>query len=221
MTPCSAIKVLVRHADPVSRVGLVSTFRDCTDFVVLDDDGVADRPAPRPSVQPCADVVVADYENALALVGGTRAGTRSGAHPRARPAGKVLVLSGSSREWEIRCALASGVHGILLVGCALDELAHAVRTVHRGQRYLSPPVASHLAETLALEPLTAREQEVLRLLVEGLGNKSIARHLDIAVGTVKSHLKGIFEKLQVTSRTQAIHVAGRRGLLREGTQHGM
>lgn len=230
MNPCSAIKVLVRHADPVSRVGLVSTFRDCTDFVVLDDDdGAADRPTPRPPAQPCADVIVADYESALALVGSTSAGTHFGAnagarpatHTRSRPAEKVLVLSGSSREWEIRSALASGVHGILLVGCALDELAHAVRTVHRGQRYLSPPVASRLAETLALEPLTAREEEVLRLLVEGLGNKSIARRLDIAVGTVKSHLKGIFEKLQVSSRTQAIHVAGRRGLLREGEQRSM
>ena len=61
--------------------------------------------------------------------------------------------------------------------------------------------------------MTARESEVLRLVVEGVGNKSIARRLTIAVGTVKSHLKAIFGKLSVESRTQAIAVAERRGLL--------
>ncbi|MEO9063630.1 MAG: LuxR C-terminal-related transcriptional regulator [Burkholderiaceae bacterium] len=71
---------------------------------------------------------------------------------------------------------------------------------------------------MSVEPLTAREEEVLRLVVEGLCNKSIGRRLDIAVGTVKSHLKSSFDKLDVCSRTQAMAAVERRGLLREPPQ---
>jgi DNA-binding NarL/FixJ family response regulator len=213
MATSSSIRVLVRHADPVARVGLVSTFRGCADFTVVDEQAPAALPAMVRPRAAAADVVVADYDSARALVGQARAGVG--------PCDKVLVLSGTSREWEIRSALESGVRGFLVSGCGLDELALAVRAVHRGQRYLSPPIAAQLAEILSAEALTAREEEVLRLLVEGMGNKSIARRLGIAVGTVKSHLKSIFEKLHVSSRTQAIHTAERRGLLSERAMRQM
>ena len=74
-------------------------------------------------------------------------------------------------------------------------------------------MAQRLGDSLSGEALTSREEEVLRLVVDGLCNKSIARCLDISVGTVKSHLKGIFDKLNVKSRTQALCAAERRGLL--------
>lgn len=124
---------------------------------------------------------------------------------------------GIDREWEIRRALEHGVRGYLLVGCALDELAVGVRAVHRGARHLSTEVAARLAESVALEPLTAREEQVLRLVAEGLCNKAIGRKLGIAVGTVKSHLKSAFDKLDVESRTQAVAAVERRGLLRQST----
>ena len=66
---------------------------------------------------------------------------------------------------------------------------------------------------MSWESLTNREAEVLQLVADGLCNKVIAARLDIAVGTVKSHLKGVFEKLGVQSRTQAILAAERRGIL--------
>jgi DNA-binding NarL/FixJ family response regulator len=131
---------------------------------------------------------------------------------------KVMIVASNNREWEIRSALECGVRGYLLIGCALDELAAGVRAVYRGVRYLSPQVAVRLAEILSGDSLTVREEEVLRLVVDGMGNKAIARRLGIAVGTVKSHLKGIFDKLNVESRTQAICAAERRGLLREVSQ---
>ena len=131
---------------------------------------------------------------------------------------KVVILAGIDREWEIRSALSRGVRGYLLVGCALDELADGVRAVHRGARHLSPRVAARLAESMSVEPLTAREEEVLRLVVEGMCNKAIGRRLGIAVGTVKSHLKSTFDKLDVQSRTQAVAAVERRGLLREVPQ---
>lgn len=208
MTYYSAIRVLILHADPVAREGLASAFGRCTELSLVDIDADASHLSWQPDAFG-ADVVVADHGNALAYL----------RRPAARPAlrGKVLVIASACREWEIRSALESGARGYVVVGCGLDELVTGVRAVHRGERFLSPQIALRMAEILTCEPLTSREEEVLRLLVEGLGNKLIARRLGIAVGTVKSHLKGIFDKLQVQSRTQAICAAERRGLLREAS----
>jgi DNA-binding NarL/FixJ family response regulator len=74
---------------------------------------------------------------------------------------------------------------------------------------------------MSVEPLTAREEQVLRLVVAGLCNKAIGRQLGIAVGTVKSHLKSAFEKLDVQSRTQAAAAVERRGLLRHAGTPGL
>ena len=204
------IRVLIVHDSPIARAGLAATFGQCPDIELVKIDEAQDAGAPglhRP-LACAADVLVADYENGveLAAAGCWRHGTDA---PH-----KVMIVASTDREWEIRTALERGVRGYVLVGCELEELACAVRAVHRGVRHLSAPVAQRLAESLSGEPLTAREQEVLRLLVDGLGNKSIARHLNIAIGTVKSHLKGIFDKLGVDSRTQAICAVERRGLLR-------
>jgi DNA-binding NarL/FixJ family response regulator len=200
------IRVLILHADPVAREGLTSAFGRCADLAPVEHDAQAPSPVGPPDA-PLADVVVADLGHAMAYL------RQTAARPASR--GKVLVIASACREWEIRSALECGARGYVVVGCGLDELAIGVRAVHRGQRYLSPQAALRLAEVLACDPLTAREEEVLRLLVEGLGNKLIARRLGIALGTVKSHLKGVFEKLQVQSRTQAICAAERRGLLRD------
>lgn len=211
MAYANRIRILVLHADPVARAGLSATFAKYSDLEVVNPAGEEDDEGwSLPLPFSCsADVVVADYESGLELA------TRSSRRPGAGGSFKILVVASSDREWEIRSALERGVRGYVLVGCALDELACGVRTVHRGVRHLSPQVAQRLAESLSGEPLTAREEEVLRLVVEGMGNKAIARRLDIAVGTVKSHLKGVFDKLNVDSRTQAICAAERRGLLRD------
>lgn len=87
-----------------------------------------------------------------------------------------------------------------------------------GARALSRRIAQQLAESMTGSQLTSREMEILKLVVDGMGNKLIARRLGIAVGTVKSHMKSIFDKLDVESRTQAIAVSIRRGLLSEHTR---
>jgi DNA-binding NarL/FixJ family response regulator len=197
MSPTDRIRVLVLHRDPVAHAGISVAFNDRSDFEVSRNYD---------SALPPADVVIADYSQGIALA--ETVGRRN------YPTGpKVVVIAGMDREWEIRSALERGVHGYLLVGCSLEELVEGVRVVHRGVRYLSPQVATRLAESISLEPLTSREEEVLRLVVEGLCNKAIAKRLGIAVGTVKSHLKSTFDKLRVDSRTQAIAVVERRGLL--------
>ena len=204
MSSIDRIKILVLHADPVAQAGLSAAFSRYPDLEVQDGpDPLQGAPA-RPAGLG-ADVVVADYSNGLALA------TRM-ARQEVAPA-KVVVVAGIDRECEIRSALERGVRGYLLAGSALDELAAGVRAVHRGARHLSPKVAARLAESVSLEPLTSREEEVLRLVVEGLCNKAIGNRLGVAVGTVKSHLRSIFGKMHVDSRTQAVAAADRRGLL--------
>jgi DNA-binding NarL/FixJ family response regulator len=187
------IKVRVLHDDPIAHAGLLAACRRYPDLEVQEEPNYP------------AEVVVADYSNGVALA------SRHALDP-ARSL-KVMVIAGTDREWEIRHALERGVRGYLLVGCALDELAAGVRAVHKGGRHLCPKVAARLAESISRVPLTAREEEVVGLVTEGLCNKSIAARLGIAPGTVKSHLKVIFDKLDVKSRTQAAAVAEQRGLL--------
>ncbi len=207
MYPNDRIKVLVLHADPIAQAGLSAAFSRYPDLEVQEAPSPFDC-APRPhrsSLQCTADVVVADYANGVAMA------SRAAQDPSASL--KVVVIAAIDREWEIRSALERGVRGYLLVGCALDALAAGVRAVHRGSRHLSPQVAARLAESVTRDPLTTREEEVLRLLAEGLSNKAIATRLGIAAGTVKSHLKTIFDKLNVQSRTQALAFVEERGLL--------
>jgi DNA-binding NarL/FixJ family response regulator len=138
--------------------------------------------------------------------------------------GKVLVLSGHREdEWVFR-AMQAGACGYVFKDRVATQLCEAITTVMKEEVYLSPEVATcffRLFNFYAGRSLTAgkaihlteREQEVLHWLVEGSSNEEIARHLYITVATVKAHLTAIFEKLSVTSRTQAIVKALKLGLV--------
>ncbi len=210
MSHHSSIRILVVHDDPVARRGLCSGFTRFADLDVSEVADVAVREAVLFPVLGAArpDVVVASHALGIAWAEGAR-------HPGAS-AVKVVIVGGIDREWAIRGALERGVRGYVLGGCEFDELVACIRAVHRGARYLASQVATRLAESVSVDALTPREAEVLSLVVDGFCNKAIARQLDIAVGTVKSHLKSIFEKLHVGSRTQAVAAVERRGLLSDG-----
>jgi DNA-binding NarL/FixJ family response regulator len=85
--------------------------------------------------------------------------------------------------------------------------------VHCGRRVIPPVVAAQLAEFAAVPALTAREEEILRLVARGLSNKEVARAIGRTDETVKLHLKNIFNKLGVAARTEAVALALTRGLL--------
>jgi DNA-binding CsgD family transcriptional regulator len=128
----------------------------------------------------------------------------------------VLILPQRDSEAAICHALEQGAGGYLLQGCSLAEIMSGIRLVCRGSIPLAPLAASKLAERLTQQsPLTPREVDILRQMMRGLSNKSIALKLDLAVGTVKTHVKSIFSKLHAGSRTQAVTVAQRRGILLE------
>jgi len=213
-------QVLVLHHDPLVHAGLAATLLTQPDLALESTGNWTSHASGAFSIGPAStwpDVVVADYEYGLAVIAAAR--SKGGPSPLQKP--HVLVVTQRDTEWEIRHALELGVHGYLVLGCGIDELLDGVRAVHRGMRHVGVHAARRLADSVASGTLTCRETDVLRLVAEGIGNKAIARQLDIAVGTVKSHLKAIFEKLNAKSRTEVAAVAERRGLLtlhRAGSQ---
>jgi DNA-binding NarL/FixJ family response regulator len=133
-----------------------------------------------------------------------------------RPGTAVLVLTSFSDRARILGALSAGACGYLLKDASSEEVADGIRAASRGESPLDPRAARTIitarAEPDPIGSLSAREREVLALLVEGLPNKLIARRLEISEKTVKSHLTRIFRELGVTDRTQAALWAERHGL---------
>jgi DNA-binding NarL/FixJ family response regulator len=132
-------------------------------------------------------------------------------HPRTA----VLVLTSFSDRPRILGAIEAGACGYLLKDVAAGEVAEGIRAAARGESPIDPRAARTIL-TAQSEPdpgaaLSAREAEVLALLVEGLPNKLIARRLEISEKTVKTHLTAIFRTLAVTDRTQAALWAERSG----------
>jgi DNA-binding NarL/FixJ family response regulator len=129
------------------------------------------------------------------------------------PTARIVVLTTFDTENDISRAVTAGARGYLLKDAPREELLETIRQIHRGEMHLSPALIAKLASGLGDEALTTREQNVLELLALGRSNKDIGLALDIGETTVKSHLRSIFAKLGVVSRTEAISVASRRGLL--------
>jgi len=130
------------------------------------------------------------------------------------PQARVVVLTTYDADEDIARALQAGAKAYILKDIAADALVACIRDVLAGKTYLAPAAAAKLAERVTQIQLTPRELAALRLLANGNSNKEIAVSLDISERTVKSHLAHLFEKLGVTSRTEAVRVATRRGLVR-------
>ena len=135
------------------------------------------------------------------------------------PATRFLVLTTYDTDEYIGPALAAGAQGYLLKDATPDELARAVRALMGGGAALEPGVAARLLGRMSegeAEELSARELEVLRLLVAGASNKSVAAQLGLSENTVKSHISHIFGKLNVQSRAEAVAVALQTGIVPMG-----
>lgn len=130
------------------------------------------------------------------------------------PGARVVMLSNYTGADEIHAALQGGAACYLPKTVGQPELLKAIRLVASGRTYVPAEIAVRLAERLPCDELTAREHEVLALVVEGASNAQIGSRLGIAGGTVKNHISNIFEKLGVTQRTEAVAVAIRRGIVR-------
>lgn len=140
------------------------------------------------------------------------------------PATAMLVLTAYDSEQYILGFLEAGAAGYLLKDVHVDELIKAIRAVHAGESILHPAIARKLINRFvlpteqretqdALDQLTERELEVLRLAARGMSNREIASELTISVRTVQTHLTHIFGKMGVGSRTEAVIHGLRKGWL--------
>jgi DNA-binding NarL/FixJ family response regulator len=129
------------------------------------------------------------------------------------PSARMVALTTYGGDEDIRRALSAGVQAYLTKDVLHDELIKAIHAVHLGQTYLPAGVAAALAAQMPRPDLSAREVQVLELIVRGLANKQIAYSLSIAEHTVKNHVKNILSKLGVQDRTQAATAAIQRGII--------
>src|SRR5215469_6919178 len=126
---------------------------------------------------------------------------------------RIIVLTTFDTDNEIHGAIKAGAKGYLLKDTRREELLDCIRRVNAGETCIPPALAARLVDSISSEPLTGRELDVLTLLARGKSNKEIGANLYISETTVKSHLRSIFTKLNVLSRTEAIAAASRRGLV--------
>ncbi len=131
-----------------------------------------------------------------------------------QPKAKILALTSFKDKELVQDILRAGAMGYLLKDVTADELAEAIRTVHLGRTALAPeamqallePRPTHTGPTLG-QDLTAREHDVLALMVQGLSNPQIAERLIVSLSTVKFHVSSILSKLQAATRSEAVRIA--------------
>lgn len=129
------------------------------------------------------------------------------------PNARIIMLSTFQGDVEIRRALEMGARGFLLKSIPPRDIVVAIRQVHAGKKCVPPDVASHLAEYMIEDSLTAREVQILQLVAAGNRNRDVADALSISEDTVKVHVKHIMEKLGANDRTDAVVIAVRRGII--------
>lgn len=132
------------------------------------------------------------------------------------PAVKVVVLTSLSDGEVVQQALKAGACGYLLKTATAIDLAQAIRAAHAGRTTMAPEATEALIHIMR-EPLesalTEREREVLALMAEGFSNAKIAEHLIVSPATVKFHVGGLFSKLGVATRAEAIALAYKRRMV--------
>ncbi|HEY2568025.1 MAG TPA: response regulator transcription factor [Candidatus Udaeobacter sp.] len=201
------IRILIADDHTVVREGLVSLVKRKSDMVVLAEASNG-REAVDLWKQHHPDVTLLDLR--MPEMDGVSAINKI---RELDPNAHIVVLTTYDGDEDIYRAIKAGAKAYLLKDTARDALVECVRKVYAGETYLPPPLAAKLAERISGSALTPREMEVLQRMAAGKSNKEIGGELFISEGTIKSHIKGIFTKLDVVSRTEAVATATRRGLI--------
>jgi len=201
------IRVLLAAASTVRRAGLEALLKQAPSVKLAGSlhgpPGLAQYAA---QLQP--DVVLLDLESETS--GGESAAVSV-----------VALIDEPSADWTAQ-ALRSGVKAILPRDSGMDEILSAIKAAHAGLVLLDPEVTQNLAarirtpstqSAVALDDLTPREIEVLRMLAEGLGNREMAARLSISDHTVKFHVSSILDKLGAATRTEAVTIGIRMGII--------
>jgi len=202
------IRVLIADDHAVVRDGLVAMIGRWPDTVVVADaqDG---REAVEQWKRHRPDVALLDLRMPLQDGVGAIEQIR-----KVDPGARVILLTTFDGEEDIYRGIRAGAKAYLLKDAPRDEILYCIRKVHAGETFVPASLAAKLAERVSGAELTEREVAVLSALAKGQSNKQIGRTLFISETTVKAHLKGIFAKLNVLSRTEAVAAAARRGIVR-------
>lgn len=129
------------------------------------------------------------------------------------PGARLLIMTTYDGDEDIFQCLSQGAKGYLLKDAPRQEILSAIRAVSEDRPYASSSIAAKALQRMSKPSLTQRELGVLQLLAEGRSNKDIARRLSITEGTAKTHVKAILTKLDAISRTEAVAVAHKRGMI--------
>jgi len=203
----TAIRVLIADDHPAVRAGLVAVILAEGDLAVAGEADTGEQ-AIALYRQHRPDVVLMDLR--MPVLGGVEATRRITAE---FPDASIVALTTYQGDADVRRALDAGARGYLLKHMLMSEVIAAIRAVCLGEWVLPPAVAAGLARDRERERLTPRELEVLELLAQGMSNREIALAIGRTDETVKLHLKSVFAKLKVATRTEAVRVALSRGLV--------
>jgi two-component system NarL family response regulator len=206
-TEVQAIRILIAEDHFIARAGMGAIVNAQPDMAVI-AEAVNGEQALALYHEHCPDVTLMDMRmpgmNGFEAVTSIRA-----EYPNAR----IVALSTFGGDEDIRRALVAGVQCYLTKDVLHDELIDAIRNVHAGQLYLPASVKATLDSVQPHPDLSARELDVLGLIVRGSSNKQIAHDLGIAEDTAKNHVKSILKKLGADDRTHAATLAIQRGII--------
>ena len=133
-----------------------------------------------------------------------------------RPRPRIIVLTGSAKEEDLRRALSAGAKGYLLKGAEPEQVCDTIREVFAGKPSVPHDLAAKLVDSMAQPELSQRELQILKQMALGKSNKEIGKVLYISKYTVKNHVSAILKKLNALSRMGAIAIASERGLVNVG-----
>jgi len=232
VNPLSTIRLLLVEDHPMTRMGLKILLEQAGGFTI-NGEASTGRQAVAMAVENPPDVVLMDI--GLPEMDGIAATQEI---KKKHPSVRILMLTSKDSEQDVLAALAAGADAYCMKGLATEHLMAAIRAVHEGASWLDPVIARIvLARFQGLQanspahnngssnsisekpakpvdcPLTAREMEVLKLIVDGLSNPEIAEKLVVTKATAKAHVHSILQKLCVDDRTQAAVLAMRQGFV--------
>jgi DNA-binding NarL/FixJ family response regulator len=213
-----SIRLLLLDENALFRKGLAALLSLQTDMLVAGEVGNA-KEAEHMSARLEPDVLLMD----LSVAGISGLGIAEQLKRR-QPQIKVVILTASRTEENVRAALRLGIDGYVLKDATLEELLIAIRSVEKGKKYLSPDVSGHLVESFLhpeqanskgsqLDVLTNRERGILQLIAEGRTNKSAAEFLCVSPKTVEKHRASLMQKLGLRNATEMTLAAIELGLI--------
>lgn len=213
-TDTPPLRIVIVEDDPMMQLGLEQALDDYPQFQLVDQatDGLMGI---EKVLQHKPDVVLMDI--GLPRLDGIAATQQI---KEQLPDTRVVILSSHTAETEIVAALSSGADAYCIKGANMDRLVAAITAAQEGAVYLDAQIARKVLDHLKpptpqapIAQLSQREMDVLQLVVRGLNNSEIATELFLSPNTIKTHLRGIMNKLSVDDRVQAAVAALRAGLV--------